>query len=314
MVNTFVVAIDFECRVRNADGTEVVMHPQDPLVCKEQEQIERTKKSMLQQSGTAVTIQTMSKQPLTGIFFDRESDILLIVGPGFGKPIETLRLYARVFYNYDVLIYDYRWVHDIKSLVFNRNIFKSPTTTLFEWSQEDVQNVVQFGRSYKKYNKVIGLGICFSCYQFLAAQAEYTKRSTPLFDALILDSCILSTEDIQKQILHNISLLYNPLQDDEPGWLQKIWEITGIPDLVTWLLSKISYHSTLPLLSQIGDLPILCIHGRADRLVPLESFERIWDCVQYPHKEALITPSSHVLNICNKAVYKIVCDHFIETL
>lgn len=314
MINTFVVAIDFECRVRNADGTEVVMQPQDPLVCKEQEQIDRTKKSMLQQSGTAVTIQTSSKQPLVGNFFDRGSDILVIVGPGFGKAIETLYLYAGVFYNYDILMFDYRWIHNIKNFVFSNNIFKSPISALFEWSQEDVLNVVQFGRSHKKYKKVVGLGICYSCYQFLAAQAEYTKRSAPLFDALILDSCIMSTEDVQKQIVHNISLLYNPLQADEPGWLQKIWETTGIPDCTARLLSKISYHSTLPLLSQIGNLPVLCIHGRADRLVPMESFAHIWDCVQYPHKEALITPSSHVLNIRNKAVYKIVCDHFIETL
>jgi hypothetical protein len=313
-INTFVVALDSTCIVRNADGTECVIQANDPLVCREQEKINSAKKCMNRTSQVDVSIPMADGKPIQGSFFDRGSDVLLVIGPGFGFSRKTLHYYAKVFYNYDVLIFDYRWKSCLKDFLCSVKTLKSPMAALFDTPKEEGSAVVQFGRSLKEYKKVVGLGVCYSAYQFLAAQAESTKKQIHVFDKLIIDSCPLSTAEIQKEVLRNVSLMFNPSQDAEPGWLQRVWSMTRIPDMLAWLGANFADYSTEPLCSHIGQIPVLCIQGRADRLVPMDSFERIWASIQTPHKMALITPSSHVMNIRNQAIYKIVCDQFIESI
>jgi pimeloyl-ACP methyl ester carboxylesterase len=301
-----IAALDLPCTVRDAQGVEVAIQNNG------HGQIDKAKVKTDAKSGTDVTIRTVNgRAAIFGTFFDHGSDILIVMGPGFGKPRGTLQYYAQIFQNYDVLIFDYCWRTNIKNFMGSFKSLRAPIAALFDGPWQDVISVVQYGTSHKKYKKVVGLGICYSAYQFLAAEAECQKNQVHLFDALIIDSCPLSTVDVQKQVFRNISLLYNPLQSTEPGWLQYIWGLTRVPGMLAWLSSKFSNYSVLPLCAQIGQIPVLCIHGRADRLVPLESFERMWAAIQSHNKMALITPSSHVLNIRNQAVYKVVCDQFI---
>ena len=310
----YAAADDFLCMVRNASGIQTEIQSDSPVVCCEQQRINRAKLNVKVSPGSDVTINIEHGASIQGTFFDRGSDILIIIGPGFGYTRETLQYYARVFHNYDLLIFDYRWRSNFRNFLFSFDTLKSPMGTLFDAPKEEVVAVVRFGRSYKNYKKIIGLGICYSAYQFIAAQAESLENNVQLFDALIIDSCFLSTADVAKHVLRNITLIYDPLQSREPGWIQYLWIMTGISDLLAWLGSKLSNYSAVPLCVQLAQMPILCIHGKADRLVSLEAFEQLWSAIQCPQKMALITPQAHVLNIRTQAIYKSVCDTFIASI
>jgi hypothetical protein len=293
------------CILRDAYGLEVVVEDNG------HEQIDKEKERTVASTGSDVTIKTAGGSSVLGTFFDHGSDILIVMGSGFGKPRRTLRYYAQTFQNYDVLIFDYSWRTNIKNFVSSFRTLVAPIAVFFDGPWQDVVAVVQYGMARKKYTKIVGLGLCYSAYQFLAAEVKCQKNKVRLFDALIIDSCPLSTADVQKQVFRNISLLYDPLQSTESGVLQYIWSSTCIPDMLAWISSKFSNYSVLHLCAQLETVPVLCIHGRADRLVPLESFEKIWTAIKVHNKVALITPSSHVLNIRNQTVYKVVCDQFI---
>lgn len=299
--------------VRNIGRGEVAVDPYDARVCQEQVKIDKNKKVMQEQPGVMVTIQTVNGCSVKGTFFDRGSNKLLIMGQAICDPRETMHFYARVFHDYDVLLFDYKW-RDIKNFVFNRQTWKYPMRAFFDSTKEEVVSAVQYARSLKKYRKVIGLGICYSAYQFLYAQSDSYKQGVDLFDALILDSCFLSTAEAQRLMLRNIFLPRSLSQSEGSRGLKRFWAATHIPDLLTWLLAKITDYSTLPLCSQIGQIPVLCIYGKADKLVPATSFECIWESLKTPYKMALITPSAHIMNIRNQAIYKVVCDQFIDSI
>lgn len=307
-------ALEFSCIVRNADGVEFVVQEDDRIVCQEGENIAFAKKSKKDFEGEFVTIPMPDGNPIQGSFFDRKSDILIVMGPGFGYYRQTLNYYAKIFHNYDVLIFDYRWRSNIQDFLFSMSTLRGPMSALFKNPKDEVASVVRFGRLHKSYKQVIGLGVCYSAFQFLSAQVESNQRNMPLFDKLILDSCPLSTADVEKNLFCNMSLIFKPWQDDKPGFFQSLWTKTCIPDLMSWFFSKISNYSAVPLCQLIGDMPVLCIHGKADRLVPLASFERLWVELKTPNKQALITPNSHVLNIQRQAIYKVVCDRFIDPI
>lgn len=308
-----VQTIKTDCEVRLSDGTHVPVFFDPEIMRLEEEKIEQAKIAMSSKQGLKLDITTDTDVSISAIYFDRGSNNLLVVGQGIGDPKEHMLFYARIFHDYDVLIFDYRWCN-IKNFLFNRATLFHPIESVCVREKEEVLSIVQLGKSLKNYTKVIGLGVCYSAYMFVAAQHESQAQGKALFDALILDSCPFSISDIAKQVCIHPSLVCNPRASPDQGLTQKVLSFTRIHYLVGSIAAFFVPYSTVSMFANLSDIPLLFIHGNKDSLVPLSSFDAIWASVQSKKKMALITPNAHVMNIKNKVIYKLICEQFISEL
>lgn len=303
-----IFCIDNAYLLRMADGANNHVVLSDERIRVEQERIDQEKIAMQQNPGLRVVIQTSTNMHMSATFFDRGSKKLLIVGQGLGFSQEHMLFYARVFYDYDLLIFDYRWRDSIK-FVLSGQMLLHPIAHLFEQEKEEVISVVRWGRARKQYEQIIGLGLCYSAYMFLAAQVESKKQGAVLFDALILDSCPVTIADVLLKFSNNPLLIVRPRQTHDP-LLFRVLSWTYIPYMLAKFVGLFLPYSAISLCVELGQFPLMFIHGSADRLVPLADFNRLWDSVPSKNKVALITPSAHVMNIENNVIYKLVCDQF----
>ena len=306
-------SMDYKFTLRTAEGTIIPLQSNEELCTSEQIMIDKAKEDMLCCPGKEEILETSQGLSFPATFLDRGSNKLMIIGQGIGEAKERMLFYARIFYDYDILIFDYRW-HDFKKFITDLDTLTAPFASLMDATKEEVIAVVERSRQMKHYEKVVGLGVCYSAYTFLAAQVAAQRGGVRLFDALILDSCPASLTDIAERILSNLTLITDPRQAGEPGYLQALWRLTHVPQVLAKLVTFFEGYSSLSLCSELVDLPVLFIHGSTDRLVPMTSFEQIWDSLRSKKKMAFITPNEHVMNIEYQTDYKIMCDRFISTL
>lgn len=254
-----------------------------------------------------VTEFSLGKIPV--IFFDRGKEEAIVVGEGFPGRKEWGIRKAQLFHNYDVILFDYSW-HNMRDFLLRYSTIRHPFDAFFFNEKETVLAVTNYLKQYKNYREIIGLCECYSNFTFVLAQAEAEVDEKP-FTKLILDSCWHNSRDWLESISFDPWLPCNPQHGGAPKWLQSIlrnsclhWSIAKLLDCLTPNIS------IAPPLKKI-DNPVLFIHGRNDKFVPIDSvFEKIWDATE-TEKTLFITPFEHSDNRQNPGFYKSICDRFI---
>jgi len=271
-----------------------------------------------------VAAKTDDGETIRGTFFDRGSDTLIVVGPGFTNTREKMAPFAEMFTEEDVLFFDLRghgeeavslvkpktWVSPVKHLfgIDNKKV------TFGAKEDRDVHAIVSKMKARKHYNTVVGLGVCYSTVAFAKAASIYPR----LFDKLILDGSWLTLQATVETLAKDPSKLvhpqiHSPLRNRWPfnqTWFQNTLITSG-----EWLLGmRLNETSMLDYLPKLDDrLEILFIHGKKDALIPNKHFEIIWGATKCPKRTAVITSCKHVRNhLSKKKKYAGLCKLFIH--
>lgn len=260
-----------------------------------------------------IKLKTNSGIAFDALFFDRHSTVALVLGQGFPASKESMTCFAKLFQDYDIIVFDYRWSNICSYLLRPSSIFQ-PVKSLVLNEIEEVVSVINFLKSYKNYSQIIGLGECYSNFLFVAAQVREQKENSILFDKLILDSCWLSLKSFTKSISIDPLLPLYPQTGGCPNFIKSLLSSRFINKPLLYLISFFIPRLTIKnYLSKLHSTPILFIHGINDKMVPVEHFNRIWSYAKSTPKVALLTPYGHSENLYDKYIYKQVCDNFISS-
>lgn len=259
-----------------------------------------------------ILLTTPDGEEIPALFFDRNKDKVIVGGQGFPGPKEEMKWTTRLFHDYDVIIFDYRW-HKMPRFIMRLSTLLHPVKTLFLQEKQEVKTVIDYLKKQKKYKEVIGLGECYSNFTFAAAQAEAEEKHETCFTKLILDSCWHNSRDWVEQISLDPWLPFSPQTGGTPTWLQSFlhkpfvhWAITRILNLITPRLSVEPYLNKVT-------VPLLFIHGKNDKLVPLDPvFKKVWALTKTTEKAVFITPYEHSYNWQNSWLYRKICHCFIK--
>lgn len=249
--------------------------------------------------------------------FKRNSDTLVVVGPGFTNNKEKMAPFVHMFLDYDIAIINFRG-HGYKDTLSLNPLYHALDVDydarLGAKEEQDVVAVVDALRG--SYKNIIGLGICFGAFVFLKSQAIAEQHKKPLFDKLIVDGCWLSPKEMQVKIEQDPYLITNPQQGGAPHALRRCGpSLIGSASALLEALLGISFanidlRSYLPSVS----IPILFFYGKDDRMVTRKEFEEIWRLTASSDKIAIITSNPHVHNhVRSKELYKMICELFIQT-
>jgi len=133
--------------------------------------------------GTVLTFTTDDNVVIKTTYFDRGSDTLVVVGPGFTNEREKMAPFMHIFAEYDVVFFDYRghgyekksWFNPI-SWNFNpfvRFFGAHPRKARLGLDEgKDVAAVIRGMKARKPYKKVAGLGLCYSALIFVKADIQ----------------------------------------------------------------------------------------------------------------------------------------------
>ena len=275
--------------------------------------------------GKTLSIPCEASPNIRCTFFDRKSDTLLVLGPGFPVQRERMLPFVKLFPSYDLLLFDYRGVGSDYHLNKLSLLFPWKWKGFLSWiiskvdfnisgigtlEEDDVISVVDACKQKKKYQRIFGLGLCFSSYVFARAM---TKRPN-LFDKLIFDGSWPSLERVAKNIAKNPSLLFsveNPSSNfaclTYQEWFQNF--TVGLVEWLTWVnlhTSPLSFYlSRLP-------CPILFFQCIDDCYCNKEEFEILWNAVKTP-KFAVFTNNLHGRNhVWQAEAYKEIAHTFLE--
>jgi pimeloyl-ACP methyl ester carboxylesterase len=283
-------------------------------------------------AGQLYSINRKDEEPIECTFFGNGKKELVVIGTGFGNTREIAAPLIPFFiHNYDVVIFDQRG-HGYKEQNFS---FKRAFAEWILWQKlphinpsktylgkredEDVITIVNHFKKEKDYKKVYGVGHCFSGMIFLKAQAKSIKERNPIFDKIILDSCLLSIDSVIEQVTKDPKLLFSPqrggwekhwlfgkdwVKQQCKSWLQDIFSHAGD----TKELNSATY------IKKIRKTPILFIHSKTDLMVPYNDFQKIWNAADSNYKRcALITHNSHLTNhFKNKEIYAYIANRFLK--
>jgi pimeloyl-ACP methyl ester carboxylesterase len=263
--------------------------------------------------GTIERFEVITEDGVTipAIFFNRNSDKLIFFGHGFGGSKEWYKSRGYLFSDYDVVLFDYRW-KNINAFLSKISIILHPFRESLFREKDDVKAVLKEVKSKKQYKEVIGFGECYSSFVFAALQSEAEQEDNMVFDKLIMDSSWLSLVDFSRQLAldpcvpchHNSAL-------EAPNWIRKILKFKVVNYCINKFFETLAPDISIEKdLCKIKNTSILFLHGSNDRLVPMETFKKIWNATKC-HKVALITPFEHVSNVKNSTTLS-VCDNFIR--
>ncbi len=285
-------------------------------------------------NGQEVIITTQDNIEINCLYFNRNSDNLIVVGAGFTNAKELMAPFINMFPNYDIVLFDYRghginqkdisvWykpLTKVKKYINKAFGVDTNITRMASMEDLDVTAVVEYFKynNNKKYTCVTGLGICYSALIFLQAQALH--RTKKLFDKIILDGCWLSLKKFVTKLSQDPKLLISPqfggLQYTYPfnqKWFQKGFRIMAP------IVLNIDYENSNlnNLLTFITNTPILYFYGKNDLTIDRTDFETIFNGLSASENRnaitAIITPIPHVRNhLWIKEFYKFACDNFIE--
>lgn len=172
-------------------------------------------------------------------------------------------------------------------------------------------------QTIKKYEKVIGLGICYGAFIFAKAQAIAEEHNLPSFDKLILDGCWTSLNDFIAKVKTDPQLINNPQRggaSDEVKWLFSKNIVSGsiVGGLQSYLGVDMNGGNLLPLMPKIKKAQILFFYGKDDLTIDRKQFEKLWD-LTVAKKMGIITSNPHVHNhLRSKELYKLITELFIE--
>lgn len=277
--------------------------------------------------GTAYEVTTADNIKLGATYFDRGSDTLLVLAPGFRTDREWMSPFLAMFPDYDIVLFDFRGHgHNPLSII-------DPSTWPLSVSQLSFgidANVISFGRdehkdifavveSFKKlkleqtkntYKNVYGLGLCYGAFILAKTQAVYPG----LFNKIVLDGCWLSLNHFVEKVKSDLKSMCNP---QAGGWRNHAFfsnkkVISCLEYLVKNFLLDLSDISLVNYLPHIKDTPILFFYGKNDYVVDRADFETIWNLTK-TEKTAVITSQPHTRNhLKQKELFKLACDLFFE--
>ncbi len=260
-----------------------------------------------------ITLRTESGINVPALFFDRESNVALIAGQGLPGTKESMHTFAKLFDTYDVILFDYRWHKSYLSSLVKSLCKLSPTKHMLFDEEEEVRTVLDFLKHHKKYEKVVGLGECYSNFLFAKIQSDdVQKTGKGPFTHLILDSCWHSFKSVAQSICKDPYIPFSPQHGGAP-WLIKKFTNNS---LVKWLTIKMvfTFMSNVSIgehLAHLG-IPTLFIYGLNDLVVQKHHFEALWAATDNKNRAALLTPYYHSDNLRNRAAYRLICQQFIQ--
>lgn len=267
------------------------------------------------ETGELVTVQTEDGVTIHGTWLNRQKKKLVVVGGGFTNHREQMAPLGDLYHDYDVLFLDLRG-HGIdqgRGFIKSMANIEAGTATFGHKEDLDVKAIVEYIRSRKKYDEVIGHGLCYSALMFVKAAALYPH----LFDRLIIDGCwqslYLTTQELATDLgklalpqrhsrLHNNKFMQSPLI--------RSLVLTFAEQILATEFNTTSVLDYTPLLK---DIPLLVVYSKDDALIPRSQFEQIWHSISAPRKTAVLTSAPHVWNhLHKKELYREICTLFIE--
>ncbi len=288
-------------------------------------------KSPAHQQGKIIPVTTEDGIKLNCTFFDRgeNSKKLLIIGGGFTNEREIMIPFVEMFADgYDIVLMEYRghglkdfkyfhpatWINGPTKSIFGANL---SDVRLGAAEEKDVFAVVNEFKNKKNYEKVAGLGVCYSALIFIKSEAVWQQRTgEKLFnDGIIADGCWLSLQNFIEKIAKDPKLILVPQRG---GWKDK-WLVRQpwFENSLTWFAQKLFYTkfnevSILDYLPHIKNIPILYFYGKDDLVINRSEFEIIWNATK-TQKAAIVTSNPHVINhIKQKELYKKCVEDFLN--
>ncbi len=176
-------------------------------------------------------------------------------------------------------------------------------------------NVVNHFKNLKKYDQVVGIGECYSAFTFVISQSVEQRNGRVLFDKLILDSCWYSLNGFLDQLILDPWLTVDPQDGGASKFVKKIVKNTGLYFAASALLRQITPDFCIKkYLSNLKNVPVLFIHGRKDKLIPVhKEFDKVWNSAKHVQKAAIFTPFCHVESSRKMGSYAHLCELFIES-
>ena len=282
----------------------------DNIWVKNELQKDRTHQELIAQTSDNKTIEFS--------YFNRGSDTLILIGPGFTNSKEKMVPFVHMFLDYDIAILNFRghghseWrfspLYHLTGIDSNIQLGAS--------EENDVFAVIETLTKNKKYKKIIGLGICFGAFIFVKAEAIAKEKNLKLFDKLILDGCWLSLDLAKEKIFNDPYLIISPQHGGAPDYLKYIFQNKVFKNSLEWCVEsacsiKFAHISLEKYLKEIK-IPVLIFQGKNDLMISRSEFEEIWNNLE-TEKIAIITNNPHVHNhLRSKELYKLVCDMFME--
>lgn len=256
-----------------------------------------------------ITLKTADNCIIEAYHLSRGSSTLVISAGGFPTNKEVMVNSVALFERCDVILLDFRWIQP--NYFRRQQTILHPVQTIILDCIKDVAAVLAYADQHG-YRNIIGHGVCFGAGLFVLAQNQAQKDGTRTFDKLILDSCWLSLDAFADNIIKDPYLLWRWGKGGAPLVLKILTRICYLPVYgLCWLtLPAINIGDTL---KHIHDTPILFLHGSADKLIPLDKFNRLWTCASHLPSIALVTPFEHSKNDKNMpALYAYLTNQFIE--
>lgn len=267
-----------------------------------------------EESATEFTLKTESGIDVPVKFYDRNSDVCMIVAASLPASKENMSVFAKIFSSYDVVLFDYRWAHHYGSFLVKSIVMGKPVKKVLCDPIEELERVVHYFIERKKYSAFIGLGECYGCFHLAKLQSDAIKKyGRGPFTKLVLDSCWYSLRFFAQRICGDPFLPFQPQYGGAPRivkWLTDSYLVNKFfLDLVFALINNVSIE---PYIKTVG-IPMLFVHGRNDLFVPLNNFDKVWGACDKGNRAVLFTPYRHSDNLGNKTLYRHIVEKFVAS-
>lgn len=265
------------------------------------------------------SIKTQDGHSISYSYFNRNSDTVIIIGPGFTNNKEKMAPFVHMFAKYDIVLLNFRG-HGHSSDIELSPLYKfmgiRSNTTLGATEEKDVFAVIQKLKKEKEYKQVIGLGICYGAFILAKTEGVAQASGVKAFDKLILDGCWLSLNNFISKIYDDPKLIVNPQAGGAPNWIKNLFKKETTRCLCGWALKKmLDFNNNIDIRDYLQHItiPTMLFYGKNDLTINRDDFEQIYNSIKSTKKCALITSNPHVHNhLRSKEFYKMAVDIFIE--
>lgn len=271
-------------------------------------------------SGKKITLKNKGI-PLETVFHNRNSDVLVVVAPGFNNFYKQFCPVLWIFNNADLVFFNFRGhfaptqktSYGFLNKYFPK-YYNSSKTTFGLSEEEDVIAVANHFKKRKKYKKVIGFGFCFGAAMMAKAQA----KDPNLFTELIFDSIWPNSKKLFDKILKSKTFLGKPSGTFGSWW--SFCQNKACLQKITNNLKK-SYFgfNSIPTINICSSLkkitiPTIIIYGMQDDLIDAEDFDKVWKALSNVSlKLAIVNQEKHLRSFLNERfIYRKIADEIMN--
>lgn len=262
---------------------------------------------------SALTLTVNETLTVPALFFDRGSTTAVVMGQGLPASKESMLVFAKLFTEYDIILFDYRWNNCYYTSLVKSVIRGGPLKNILFDEEAEIRAALQFLQRRKQYTRIVGLGECYSCFLFAKIQADdIQKHGKGPFTHLIFDSPWLSLKTLAESIYKDPYLPLYPQEGGAPWWLKKFSTCPLIKKVALGIIFRLMKDVSIkPYLSKLN-IPLLLVHGSGDQLVPQEHFEEIQNAAPQGKLALLLTERAHAENIHEAPAYQYAVTHLLE--